>query len=93
MVSRTLKLKDLIDWHMRFDVIDDKGELLAYYLDTNTLVKIKLDSTSLAALKQKRDQILSFLEQSITLSGEVVEKYEKQSLTRTETVEQWERVL
>lgn len=94
MVSGTLKLKQLISWSMMFELVRENEEVYIYYYpDAATMLKIKLDKTSMTTLKQKRDQIVAFLEQSVTLSGDVAEKWEKKSVTKpAQTVEEWVRV-
>ena len=93
MVSETLKLKELISWHLMYDVeVEGKDVFIYYYSNPATLLKIKLDDASVKALAQKRDTIINFLEQSITLSGTVVEKLELQKRQETKEIEEWVRV-
>jgi len=93
LVSETLKLKELISWHLMYDVeVEGKDVCIYYYSNPTTLLKIKLDDASVKALAQKRDTIINFLEQSITLSGTVVEKLELQKRQETKEIEEWVRV-
>jgi hypothetical protein len=94
MVTGTIKLGRLIDWHLMYEIVSEDNEVHIYYYPTeNVLVKIRLDPASIAVLKQKRDQIISLLNQTVTLSGEVLERWEKKQVTKpAETVEQWVQV-
>jgi len=94
MVSGTLKLKQLIAWNLMYDLVsEDKDVFISYYPDATTMLKIKLDQTSMATLRQKRDQIIAFLETSVQLSGDIQERWEKKLVTKpSETVEEWVRV-
>lgn len=92
MVSKTLKLKQLISWHTVFEIISEDVVNVVYYPNPNTMIKVQLDKASLDVLKQKKQQITTFLEQEVTLSGNIVERLEKQTKEKTETVEEWVRV-
>jgi len=95
MVSGTLKLNKLISWSLNFEIAKEDSEYFVYYYlpDGKTLLKIKLDPASEALLKQKKKDLIAFLDQDITLSGEVAERWEKRQVTKpAETVEEWVQV-
>jgi hypothetical protein len=95
MVSGTLKLNKLISWTLNFEIAKEDSEYFVYYYlpDGKTLLKIKLDSASEALLKQKKKDLMAFLSQDITLSGEVAERWEKRQVTKPEQrVEEWVQV-
>ena len=74
MVSGTLPLHKLIQYSLAIEALSEDGDwFIFYYPDASTQLKIKLDAGSVALLKQKRDQMLQFLSQAVTLSGEVAE--------------------
>lgn len=90
MVSTTLKLKQLISWNILYDIVVEDSEVYIYFWETPSKYhKVKLDANSIQTLKAKRNQIINFLEQSLTLSGEIVETYEKQFVTETKTIEKF----
>jgi hypothetical protein len=92
MVSGTLKLNKLIGWSLNFEIAKEDSEYFVYYYlpDGKTLLKIKLDSASEALLRQKKKDLIAFLDQDVTLSGEVTERWEKKQVTKPEqTVEEW----
>ena len=92
MVSGTLKLNKLISWTLNFEIAKEDSEYFVFYYlpDGKTLLKIKLDAGSEALLKQKKKDLIAFLNQDITLSGEVIERWEKRQVTKPEqTVEEW----
>jgi hypothetical protein len=95
MVSGTLKLNKLISWSLNFEIAKEDSEYFVYcYLpDGKTLLKIKLDSASEALLKQKKKDLIAFLDQDVTLSGQVMERWEKRQVTKPEQrVEEWVQV-
>jgi hypothetical protein len=95
MVSGTLKLNKLISWTLNFEIAKEDSEYFVYYYlpDGKTLLKIKLDSASEALLKQKKKDLMALLNQDVTLSGEVAERWEKRQVTKpAETVEEWVQV-
>ena len=92
MVSGTLKLSKLMSWSLNFEIAREDSEYSVYYYlpDGKTFLKIKLDSASESLLKQKKKELIAFLNQDITLSGEVTERWEKRHVTKpAETVEEW----
>ena len=95
MVSGTLKLSKLISWSLNCEIAKEDSEYFVYYYlpDGKTLLKIKLDSASEALLKQKKKDLIAFLDQEVTLSGQVMERWEKRQVTKPEQiVEEWVQV-
>jgi hypothetical protein len=92
MVSGTLKIGQLISWNVVFDIVAEEGDWFIYYYapDGVSMYKIRLDAASKAALKAKRDQITTFCDQDITLSGDVMETWKKETVTHPSTqTEEW----
>lgn len=93
MVSGTLKLKQLISWHVMYEIVSEDGEIFIYYYpSSDVMLKIKLDKASIELLKKKRQIIIDFLEQKITLSGDIEERWEKQIIHKEEDIEEWVQV-
>lgn len=91
MVQGTIPLHKLIQYSLAIEAVKEDGDWLVYYYpNESTQLKILLDSSSIQLLKQKRDQMLSFLNQEVTLSGEIVERQELETVTYpSRTVEEW----
>jgi len=94
MVSAEIKLRKLISWHLIFEIAGDDKEIHIFHSPNDiTMVKVKLDKASVDVLLQKRDQIISFLNQVIKLSGSVEERWEKKIVEEpAKDVEKWVRV-
>jgi hypothetical protein len=95
MVSGTLKLSKLISWSLNFEIPKEDSEYVVYYYlpDGKTLLKIRLDAGSEALLKQKKKDLIAFLDQEVTLSGQAMERWEKRQVTKPEQiVEEWVQV-
>jgi len=83
MIEKTVKRKELISWRVKPIIRKEAdGIYVRYHLDENIIIDIKLDATSITALKSLKTDIGDFLEKEITLSGEVVNTWK-----RTEVVE------
>jgi hypothetical protein len=72
MVSGTIALNKLIQYSLAIEAVNEAGNWFIHYYDPDgvTQYKIQLDAASLEA---KRDQMLQFLNQTVTLSGTIVE--------------------
>lgn len=89
MVSATLKLNQLISWYIMFEVVGEDEEFYLYYHPSpDCYFQIRLDAESTVKLKQKRQHIIDFLNQDITLSGVVMQKMRRRTVTREEE-EEW----
>lgn len=94
MIEATLKLERLISWGIIYEIIVEDQEVYVYYYpNSDKYYRVKLDAQSIATLKEKRQQIIDFLEQEVTLSGEILEQWEKRIVTKTKDVEDWVRVV
>jgi hypothetical protein len=92
MVTAKLRIGQLIDSHVMFQIDGEEGDWFVYYYapDGQTMYKIKLDDASKAAIKAKRDQVVAFLSGEITLSGSVEETQKLQDvIVPASTVKQW----
>jgi len=94
MVSADIKLKKLISCNIIYEIIKEGKHVVVYYYPNNSvMLKIKLDSDSVTALVEKRQQIIAFLDQSIHLTGTVEERWEKQIVTEPgKQIEKWVQV-
>lgn len=94
MVSATVKLKELVSWSISHNIIREGDDFFIYYYpDENTMVKVKIDSASMALLKQKRNQLIqnitTSLDEEVTISGTIAERWKKKVVVKREEVEDW----
>ena len=95
MVSGEIKVHKLFSWSRNFNVDTNENVLtFIYYPDADTELHIEPTGASVNILKGLRDQILQFMNQTVTLEGNIVERWEKQLVTYPERqVEEFVRVV
>ena len=94
IITKTIPLSRLISYSLNIDIRNENGDWTLSYTnpeDTDTY-RIRLDTASENLLKQKRTQMLAFINQDITLSGTITEHWQKQLTTKTTTIDEWVQV-
>lgn len=93
-VTKSVKNKALFSFSCTFNVDKDGGLGQVWvYPDPDTQLLVQLSDDSITLLKQIRQQILTWMEQTHEYTGTVVEKWQKQQVVIPESqVEQFVQV-
>ena len=91
MVSKTVERNRLFNWNLNFDTDIEEGGWFIYYYDPNgvDMYKIQLDMATKTLAKNLRTQILTWMNQTDTWVGSVVEHWQKQIVHKESDVEDW----
>lgn len=91
MASGTIPLSKLIQCSLAIEAVREDGDwFITYRPNGTTEYKIKLNAASITLLKQKRDQMLTFLNQNVTLTGEIVSTSTLQDIViPASTIQRW----
>lgn len=91
MASGTIPLSKLIQYSLAIEATREDGDwFITYRPNKTTEYKIKLNAASITLLKQKRDQMLTFLNQNVTLTGEIVSTSTLQDIViPASTIQRW----
>jgi len=93
MVSVTVQFKNLITINYKYEFTKENGEFYVFFHpDKDTKVKIKLDMASVITLRENRTEMNRILDNYISLSGVIAEKWQRQLVKKTITEEEWVKV-